>query len=98
MEQRQGLLLVPSVGLTAVPGGSLKNPRPADFPRGACVRIEPSDRAGLERLLGYCTRPAFALERTDEQRRWCRLPKPRPEGRTTLRLTPLESIQRLAAP
>jgi len=70
VEQRRGLLLVPSVGLTAVPGGLLKNPRPADFSRDACVHIEPSDRAGLERLLGHCARPAFALERTDEQRRW----------------------------
>jgi hypothetical protein len=29
----------------------------------ASVRIEGEDRAGLERLLRYCARPPFALER-----------------------------------
>jgi hypothetical protein len=32
----------------------------------ASVRIEPGDRRGLERLLRYCARPAFALERLRE--------------------------------
>jgi hypothetical protein len=70
------------------------------FSLDASVRIEGHDRAGLERLLRYCARPPFALERLqalDEQRLLYRLPKPRPDGCTTLTLTPLEFIQRLAA-
>jgi len=66
----------------------------------ASVRIEGHDRAGLERLLRYCARPPFALQRLeslDEQRLLYRLPKPRPDGCTALTLTPLEFIQRLAA-
>ena len=31
----------------------------------ASVRIEGHDRQGLERLLRYCARPAFALERIE---------------------------------
>ena len=33
------------------------------FSLDASVRIEGTDRPGLERLLRYCARPAFALER-----------------------------------
>jgi hypothetical protein len=33
------------------------------FSLDAAVRIAGDDRAGLERLLRYCARPAFALER-----------------------------------
>ena len=33
------------------------------FSIDASVRIEGEDRAGVERLLRYCTRPPFALER-----------------------------------
>ncbi len=29
----------------------------------ASLRVEAHDRAGLERLLRYCARPPFALER-----------------------------------
>ncbi len=36
------------------------------FSVDAKVRIEAFDRAGLERLLRYCARPAFALERLRE--------------------------------
>jgi hypothetical protein len=70
------------------------------FSLDASVRIEGYDRAGLERLLRYCARPPFALERLealDEQRLRYRLPKPRPDGCAALTLTPLEFIQRLAA-
>ena len=56
------------------------------------MRIEASDRAGLERLLRYCARPPFG-----GQRLLYRLPKPRRDGCTALTLTPLELIQRLAA-
>ncbi len=66
------------------------------------MRVEAWDRAGLERLLRYCARPPFALERLA----WAeenpeilvyQLPKPLPDGRTTLYLTPLELLERLAA-
>jgi hypothetical protein len=30
------------------------------------VRIDGHDRAGLERLLRYCARPPFALERLEQ--------------------------------
>jgi len=36
------------------------------FSLDASVRIEGADRPGLERLLRYCARPAFALERLRE--------------------------------
>ncbi len=70
------------------------------FSVDASVRIEADDRAGLERLLRCCARPPFALERLaaiDAQRLIYRLPKPGPDGRTELILSPLELIQRLAA-
>ena len=62
-----------------VPGGWRENPLPADFSVDASVRIEADDRAGLERLLRYCARPPFALERLeaiDAQRLIYRLSKP----------------------
>jgi len=64
------------------------------------VRIEGHNRAGLERLLRYCARPPFALERIeriDEEQIVYHLPKPTPDGQTRLTLTPLEFISRLAA-
>ncbi len=70
------------------------------FSVDASVRIEADDRAGRERLLRTCARPPFALERLaaiDAQRLIYRLPKPGPDGRTELILSPLELIQRLAA-
>jgi hypothetical protein len=70
------------------------------FSLDASVRIEAHDRKGLERLLRYCARPAFASERLEEldaDRLLYHLPKPRPDGRTELLLSPLELIQRLAA-
>jgi hypothetical protein len=70
------------------------------FSLDASVRIEGHHRAGLERLLRYCARPPFALERleqlADDQLIY-RFPRPQPGGRTELRLTPLELIERLAA-
>jgi len=70
------------------------------FSLDACVRIEGHDRQGLERLLRYCARPPFALERIeriDEEKILYHLPKPTPDGRSRLRLRPLELISRLAA-
>jgi len=58
------------------------------------------ERIGLERLLRYCARPPFALERLEllgHDQLVYRLPKPQPDGRTELRLSPLELLERLAA-
>ena len=66
----------------------------------AAVRVGAHDRAGLERLLRYCARPPFALERLerlDDERVVYRLPKPQRDGTTALTLTPLELIDHLAA-
>jgi len=71
------------------------------FSLDASVRIEARDRKGVERLLRYCARPIFAGERLVwarlGQRLIYQLPKPRPDGQTTLALTPLELLNRLAA-
>jgi hypothetical protein len=70
------------------------------FSLDASVRIEGHDRQGRERLLRYCARPPFALERIeriDEERILYHLPKPTPGGQTRLTLTPREFIGRLAA-
>jgi len=70
------------------------------FSLDAAVRIGGRDRAGLERLLRYCARPAFALERLEQvnaHQLVYHLPKPRRDGCTQLTLTPLELIDHLAA-
>jgi hypothetical protein len=70
------------------------------FSLDASVRIEADDRQGLERLLRYCARPPFAadrLEKLDPQPLIYRLPKPAPDGRTQIVLSPLELIGRIAA-
>jgi hypothetical protein len=61
------------------------------FSLDGSVRIEAEDRAGLERLLRYCARPPFALERLEpfgDDRLVYYLPKPRPDGQSVLVLTP----------
>jgi hypothetical protein len=70
------------------------------FSVDATVYIAANDRRGLERLLRYCARPAFAAERLEElnaHRLIYHLPKPGPDGRTQLILSPLELIERIAA-
>jgi len=70
------------------------------FSLDASVRIEAADRQGLERLLRYCARPPFAadrLEELDPQRLIYHLPKPGPDGRTQILLSPLKLIGRIAA-
>lgn len=62
--------------------------------------VERRDRRGRERLLRYCARPPFAGERLewiDAERVRYRLPKPRPDGRTELILSPPQLIERVAA-
>ena len=74
------------------------------FSIDASVHIAARDRAGLERLLRYCARPPFALERLEAsgygapggERIVYRLPHPAPDGATALSLTPLEFLERLA--
>lgn len=71
------------------------------FSLDASVRIEAVDRSGLERLLRYCARPVFSLERLrqiDPEHRVYESIKPGPGGSVSLVLTPLELIERLAAP
>ncbi len=71
------------------------------FSLDASVRIEATDRAGLERLIRYCTRPPFALDRLhlvgnrSDQILYL-LPGPDLAGRTALRLSALEFLDRLA--
>jgi hypothetical protein len=70
------------------------------FSVDASVRIEADDRLGLERLLRYCARPAFALERLreiDAEHLVYESVKPGAGGSVSLMLTPLELIERLAA-
>ncbi len=70
------------------------------FSLDAGVRIEAADRQGLERLLRYCARPAFALERLreiDAEHLIDVSVKPSPGVSVSLMLTPLELIGRLAA-
>ncbi len=69
------------------------------FSPHAAVRIEATDRAGLERLLRYCARPALAGRRlawdgAKQQLRYT-LPRPRHDGQTVLVFTPLELLDRL---
>ena len=64
------------------------------------MRIKANDRQGLERLLRYCARPAFAQERLrqiDAEHLVYESPKPGPGGRVSQILTPLELMDRLAA-
>jgi hypothetical protein len=70
------------------------------FSVDAEVRIEANDRAGLERLLRYCARPAFSLERLreiDAEHLVYESVKPGPGGSVSLMLTPMELLDRLAA-
>jgi putative transposase len=63
------------------------------------IRVAGPDRAGLERLLRYCARPPFALERLEQMADNAliyRFDKVQPDGRTQLRHTPLELTERLA--
>jgi len=64
------------------------------------VRIEAADRAGRERLLRYCARPPFALDRLrelDPERLVYDPPKRGPGGTGPQILTPLQLLDRLAA-
>jgi hypothetical protein len=67
----------------------------------ASVRIAAADRAGRERLLRYCARPPLALDRRcerDAEHLLYESAKTGPGGTGPLRLTPLQLLDRLAAP
>ena len=71
------------------------------FSLDATVRIEGADLAGRERLLRYCARPPFALDHLhqhDAEHLVYHIAKPRPAGPRALVLTPLELIDKVAAP
>ena len=73
---------------------------PSTLSVDAQVRIEAHDRAGLERLLRSCARPAFALERLreiDAEHLVYESVKLGPGGSVSLVLTPMELLDRLAA-
>ena len=66
----------------------------------AGVTMRAGDREGLERLLRYCARPAFSLERLSQLadgRLAYELRRPRKNGATHLVLTPVQLIARIAA-
>lgn len=70
------------------------------FSLDASVRIEANDRQGLERLLRYCARPAFAQERLrqlDPEHLVYESKKPGPGGKISVLLTPHQLLDRLAA-
>jgi len=70
------------------------------FSVDATVRIEAADRPGRERLLRYCARPPFALERLqqrDAEHLLYAAGKPGPGSSGAQILTPLQLIDRLAA-
>ena len=65
----------------------------------AATTVEADDRLGLERLLRYILRPAFAQERlslTDDGRVRYKLRRPWPNGATHLELEPVAFLRRLA--
>jgi hypothetical protein len=64
------------------------------------LQSQSRDPLGLERLLRYCARPAFSLERlreSDAERLVYESVKRGASGSVNLMLTPLELIERLAA-
>ena len=70
------------------------------FSLHAATRIDDDDRAGLEGLIRYATRPPLAagrLQITDDEQLTFRLKTPWSDGTTHLLLSPLELIEKLAA-
>lgn len=84
-------------------GTGTKSPWAAEadgFNIHAGVTVRAGDREGLERLLRYCARPAFSLERLSilsDGRVAYLLRKPRRNGATHLVLEPLAFLARIAS-
>ena len=75
-------------------------PHGGGFSVDASVRIEAADRAGRERLLRYCARPPFALERLrelDPEHLLYASTETGPRRHGPQILTPLQLLDRLAA-
>jgi len=75
-------------------------PHSGGFSVDGSVCVPAWDRGGLERLARYCARPAFSAERLDrwDGETWVyRLKRPLASGETSLVLSPLELLSRLAA-
>lgn len=70
------------------------------FSLDASVRVEAEDRTGLQRLLGYCTRPAISLRRLEyragEERVRYRPLKGREGSPRLLEWTPVEFLRRFS--
>lgn len=69
------------------------------FSLDAKVKIQAWDRDGLEKLIRYCARPAFASENLHWNGPWLiyRLPKPCHTGKRFIQLDPVEFIDKIAA-
>ncbi len=69
------------------------------FSLDAKVKIHSFDREGLEKLIRYCARPAFASENLRWNGPWLtyRLPKPCHTGKQFIQLDPVEFIDKIAA-
>ena len=70
------------------------------FSLHANTAVHAEDRARLERLIGYCARPAVAIERLDalqDGRVRYRFKKPWRDGTTHVVFEPLEFLEKLAA-
>jgi DNA-directed RNA polymerase subunit RPC12/RpoP len=75
-------------------------PHSGGFSVDGSVRLAAWERGALERLARYCSRPAFSAERLDrwDGETWVyRLRRPLASGETSLVLSPLELLSRLAA-
>jgi hypothetical protein len=66
----------------------------------ASVRVEAEDRAGLDRVVGYCTRPAIALKRLEyrakEERVRSHVAKGPAGGRRVLEWSGMEFLKRMS--
>jgi hypothetical protein len=84
--------------LTPLEEGKILAKENSGFSLDGSVHLESWDRCGLERLLRYCCRPSFASEnlRWDGKRVTYNLPKPNHKGQTSIRLDPVEFIDRIA--
>lgn len=68
------------------------------FSLDATVRIQSSDRDGLERLIRYCARPAFKSENLRMNGPWVnyRLPKRTQSGQTCIQMEPIEFLEKIS--
>jgi hypothetical protein len=79
--------------------GAMREWGHSGFSLNAEVALDADDRKGLERLVRYCLRPPFALDRLalEDGEVVYRLSRPAPDGRREVRLAPLDFLRRLVA-